>query len=428
MRTVRALFRIPAFARLMFAYTLNELAWSVGTLALAVLVYKRTGSALGSAGFFLCSQVAPALVAPAVVARLERLAPRRLLPALYWLEAILFGALAWMTARFELAPVLVLVVADGLVALTARSLTGALRADILKPVELLHEGNAATNTAFSICFMVGPLIGGAVTAAGGTVTALIATAGLFAVMGASLASDAIPGAGAHAATARGRLRGALRYVRRDRALSALFTLQTAGFVLFTISTPIEVVYAEDTLHAGAEGYGALLAAWGGGAVLGSLAYALWSRRSARALLAGTSFVVGVGFAILAVAPNIAIALVGGAVAGIANGLGAGAFRTEIQNRTQDTWMALVTTLLQSIGQLAPGLGILLGGVIASLASSRAAFATAGIGSLAFGFVTIVALRPARLELGHRADSGVPAPEPGPDDAPVPPRVRVSARP
>jgi hypothetical protein len=40
--------RVTAFRRLLLAYVLNELAWSVGTLALSVLVFRRTGSALGT--------------------------------------------------------------------------------------------------------------------------------------------------------------------------------------------------------------------------------------------------------------------------------------------------------------------------------------------------------------------------------------------
>ena len=74
--------RIVAFRRLFIAYVLNELAWSVGTLALALLVYRRTGSAIGSAGFFLCSQFLPALLSPALVARLDRAAVRVVLPTL----------------------------------------------------------------------------------------------------------------------------------------------------------------------------------------------------------------------------------------------------------------------------------------------------------------------------------------------------------
>jgi hypothetical protein len=413
---LKSLFRVPAFVSLMLAYTLNELAWSVGTLALSILVYKRTGSALGSTGFFLLSQVVPGFLAPLLVPRLEPLAPRRLLPALYWLEAILFGILAWLTSRFDLAPVLVLVLIDGVVALTARSLAGAVRADLLKPLGLLHEGNALSNTVFSVCFMVGPLIGGGVVALGGTVAALAANAGLFALMGLSLAIASLPASAARELSPKGRLRAALAHVKSDPPLRNLLSLQGVGVVFFTISTPVEVVYAEHTLHVGAGGYGAIVAAWGGGAVLGSLIYARWSRANIRVLLTAGSLAIAVGLGVLAAAPDLVIALIGAMMAGVANGMVSTAFMTETQDRTPRDWMTLVTTLLQSIRQISPGLGILLGGVLAAAGSSRLAFGVAGAGCLLFAGATFVLLSPKRLEGGVPVGHGVPpsAPtDPGP---------------
>jgi hypothetical protein len=403
---LKSLIRVPAFVSLMLAYTLNELAWSVGTLALSILVYKRTGSALGSTGFFLLSQVVPGFVAPLLVPRLERLAPRRLLPALYWFEAILFGILAWLTSRFDLAPVLVLVLIDGVVALAARSLAGAVRADILKPLGLLHEGNALSNTVFSVCFMVGPLIGGGVVALGGTVAALAANAGLFALMGVSLATASLPASAVRELSPKGRLRAALAHVKSDPPLRNLLSLQGVGVVFFTISTPVEVVYAEHTLHVGAGGYGAIVAAWGGGAVLGSLAYARWSRANIRVLLTAGSIAIAVGLGVLAGAPDLVIALIGAVLAGIANGMMSTAFMTETQDRTPRDWMTLVTTLLQSIRQISPGLGILLGGVLAAAGSSRLAFGVAAAGSLLFAGATFVLLSPQRLEGGATVGHGV----------------------
>ena len=209
-------------------------------------------------------------------------------PLLYWLEAVLFGVLAWLTSRFDLAPVLALVLVDGIVALTARSLAGAVRADILKPLGLLHEGNALSNTVFSVCFMVGPLIGGGVVALGGTVAALLANCGLFAAMGVSLAIAPLPASAVTQVSPKGRLRAALAHVKSDPPLRNLLSLQGVGVVFFTISTPVEVVYAEHTLHVGAGGYGAIVAAWGAGAVLGSLIYARWARANIRVLLTGGS--------------------------------------------------------------------------------------------------------------------------------------------
>ena len=88
---VKQVLRLPTYRRLLAAYGLNELAWSVGTLALAVLVYRRTGSALGSTAFFLCSLVIPAFLSPLAVSRVDQRAPRRILPLLYAVEAALFA-------------------------------------------------------------------------------------------------------------------------------------------------------------------------------------------------------------------------------------------------------------------------------------------------------------------------------------------------
>ena len=93
--------KIGAYRRLLAAYTLNELAFMVGALALALLVYRRTGSALGAAAFFLTAQFVPALISPMAVARLDHRPLRPVLPALYWFEAVVFFALAWVAMPFR---------------------------------------------------------------------------------------------------------------------------------------------------------------------------------------------------------------------------------------------------------------------------------------------------------------------------------------
>src|SRR5436309_9030010 len=105
---MRRVLQLPVYRRLLAAYSLNELAWSVGTLALAFLVYARTASALGATAFFLCSLFLPALLTPAVVARLDQRTPRHVLPALYALEGVAFLALAWFASHFSLVAVLIL--------------------------------------------------------------------------------------------------------------------------------------------------------------------------------------------------------------------------------------------------------------------------------------------------------------------------------
>ena len=384
--------RIVAFRRLLAAYVLNELAWSVGTLALSLLVYRETGSAIGSAGFFLCAQFLPALLAPALVARLDRTSVRLVLPILYAVESLLFAVLAYLTHHFLLVPVLLLALADGAIAATARSLATAARVEILRPRDLMHEGNALASFAFSGAYMAGPLIGGVVVAAGGTLAALLVNCGLFGTVAGFLAFTALPGAKPEAGSALSRLGAGLAHVRSDAVLSRLLIMQAIGLCVFTITIPIEVVYAQNTLHAGAGGYGLLLGVWGGGAVAGSVVYARFRRRTASVLIAGSAVALAVGFAVLAAAPTLILALCGAVLAGAGNSVEWVAWRTAIQERTPDRWMALLMSLSDSLSMLAPGVGIVAGGLIAQFASSRTAFGVASVGSLLFAVAVPIAFR------------------------------------
>ena len=91
-----------------------------------------------------------------------------------------------------------------------------------------------------------------------------------------------------------------------------------------------------------------------------------------------------------------MALIGAALGGAGNSIEFVAARTVIQQRTAETWMALVMSFNDSVSQLAPGLGIVVGGVITALTEPRIAFAIAAGGSLAFGVVVAALLRPERM--------------------------------
>jgi MFS family permease len=390
---VRQVFYLPAYRRLLAAYTLNELAWSFGTLALALLVYRRTGSATGTAAFFLVSQFVPALVSPALVARLDQRPPRAVLVTLYALEAGVFGLLAWLADRFSLAPVLVLVFVDGVLAVTGRALARATTVEVLVPAGLLREGNAITNAGFSICLMVGPGVGGVIVAAGGTVAALLASCAVFAAIALVLAAAALPPPPAERAPVAGRLRAALEHAVKSIPIRNLLAVQVAALAFFTISIPVSVVLAEHTLHAGAGGYGALLSGWGVGAVAGSIAFARWRATPMWRLIVLSAGAVGIGYIVMASAPTIAVAIVGAALGGIGNGLEVPAARTALQEVVDDHWMGMMMSLSESTNLATPGVGIVLGGAITALSSPRTAFAVAGAGALAMMPVAALVLRP-----------------------------------
>jgi hypothetical protein len=412
---VNRVLRIAAYRRLLAAYTLNELAFMVGSLTLALLVYRRTGSAFGATAFFLFSQFVPALISPAAVARLDGRRPRVVLPALYWFEALVFFALAWVAMHFSLVAVLALALVDGIAALTSRSLARAATVSVTSEAGLLREGNAVANGAFSICFMLGPVVGGAVVAVGGTSLALIADGCLFGLIGFTLVTArGLPEPATSRASAKGRVRAALAYARNHVLISRLLLLQAFGVLFFTISVPVEVVFAQQTLHAGAAGYGGLLSAWGGGAVAGAAVYARWRGLPNRELIVAGAAALGVGFLVMAASPTISVALVGAAVAGVGNGIEAVAARTALQELVEDRWMALMMSLNDSMFQCVPGAGILLGGALTALGSPRTALAVAAGGSLLVTGAAWFALSSmaATSVLSDHVGSGESGPDPG----------------
>src|SRR3712207_512573 len=132
---------VRPFNRLLGSYTLNELGDCVGLVALALLVYDRTEAVAPTAAFFIAAKFLPALIAPALTARIDQIALRRSLPGLYVAEAAAFAGLAAIAdGEFILVLVLALGLVDGTLAITARGLTRGAVASVLQPAGLLKEG------------------------------------------------------------------------------------------------------------------------------------------------------------------------------------------------------------------------------------------------------------------------------------------------
>ena len=96
-----ARFGCPAFRRLALVRFVDELGDWLGEIALAVLVFDRTGSPMAVAALFLALQFAPALVTPPLVARLESLHTRVSLPVLNAVQAAAFAGLAFLSTDFS---------------------------------------------------------------------------------------------------------------------------------------------------------------------------------------------------------------------------------------------------------------------------------------------------------------------------------------
>lgn len=402
---LKAPLRRPLFRRLAITYAINELGDWMGLIALSVLVYDQTESALATAALFIGTGFLPALLAPALVARVELPSPRFALPVLYAAEAAAFGGLALLSVNFSLAGVVVLGAIDGTLMLAARALTRSVAASLLEPVGELRAGNAILNVAFTGGAAVGPAIAGLVVAGFGIPTALLLDAvSFYAIAWILLTAGAMPRAEPEPGHMRERLRAGIAYIREQTILRRLLIAEGLAFVFFAAVIPVEVVYVKDTLESTDTGYGLMLASWGAGMVLGSLLFARLRQGSLGYLLLFSTFAVGCGYLGLAAAPTLAFACLASVIGGAGNGVQWVTMISAVQELTAESMQARVMSVLESIGAAMPGVGFALGGVIAALVSPRMTFLVAGAGVLGIVVVMTPLLKGKWMESGEVAEA------------------------
>src|ERR1700742_2964492 len=369
----------PLFRRLLATYSINEMGDWMGIVALSVLVFEATDSPLATAGLFLGTRFLPALFAPILVTRAEKPPPRYALPVIYCGEAAAFGGLAVLATHFSLAAVIVVAAIDGALALAGRALTRSVVAELLEQTGELRAGNALLNIAFTGGAAVVPALAGLVVAGSSVQTALLLDAvSFYAIAWLLLTAGPLPQAEPEPGRMRDRVRAGVVYLREKVALRWMLIAQGAAFIFFAAVIPVEVVYAKETLGTTDTGYGVMLASWGVGMVLGSLIFAAVHRASLKILLLISTLAVGAGYLGLAAAPTLALACAASVLGGAGNGVQWVSTISAVQEMTVAGMQARVMSVLESIGAAMPGVGFILGGVVAATASPRTAFLIAGI--------------------------------------------------
>ena len=99
---------------------------------------------------------------------------------------------------------------------------------------------------------------------------------------------------------------------------------------------------------------------------------------------------------MASADGLAVAVLGAAIGGVGNGIQAVAARTALQEHVEHHWMGMMMGLNESLAQGAPGLGILIGGLLTDAAGPRVALSVAGAGAGLAAIASWIVLRPAVL--------------------------------
>jgi MFS family permease len=236
----------------------------------------------------------------------DRLGPRRVMLIADTARAILAGVLMLVAARHVTAIAVLGPIAVGLGAGEGLFLpaTNSIMPSLLTP-DRLAAGNAINMAALQVGSVLGPVLGGAMVAAGGSVPAFAVDAASFAVSAVTLAlmrlsrAAAAPAAATESAAADGAPRlpegveaapGLWQFVRQERVLKLLMLITLVAN--FGMAGTFEVAMPA-LAHArwGAGGYGALLACIGFGTVAGTLSSARAARLRRPAIAADLAFLI-----------------------------------------------------------------------------------------------------------------------------------------
>jgi MFS family permease len=372
--------KIPPFRRLVLGFTLNELGDWTATVALAILVYDATSSALATTALFIAAKFLPGLLVPVLAARAERAAVARVLAGLYVVEAALFAGLAFAAKDPWLPLVCLLAFFDGTIAATGRAITRAANVAVLQPLGKLREGNAMINVSFSTLSVGGPVAAAFLVSWLGTQAVLALTGVLFLLLAVILGTArGLPRGATDEAPWLQRLRAGAAYVSSQPLVRTLVFGQALLLVLFTMVAPIEIVYAKESLDGGDAAYGTLLTGWGAGVILGSLVYTRVHERSLAALIVISSVLVGIGYLGMAAAPTLVVATAATVVGGLGNGVQWVVVVTAIQEAVREDMQTRVAGFFEAVATGVPGVGFVLGGVLTAALNPRVAFLVAGLG-------------------------------------------------
>ena len=378
-----------AAVRRLAAARLVSVAGSVSAgVALAVVLYTRTGSATWVGAALLIAFAVPAVFSPISGLISDRFDRRRVLVVSDLLGAACFLGMAAVHAP---AALLVLAFAAALAAAPFLPTSGSLIPAVATE-EDLPWANSRLTVAVTAGRLVAPLIGAGLVVAIGGSAAFIVNACSF-VLSALLIST-LSGHFRAAETEAGAppfsVTQGFRLLFTHPTLRAL----TLGFALVDVGNglvmPAEVPLAH-LLGAGTFGYGAMVAIWSAGGLAGAQLYPrMLGRRDEPRVILGSAAGLCFAFGIVAISPGLALALAGFVIGGATMSIVQVGEDLVLQRRVSDDVRGRVYAAHIAVVQLSLALPLLAAGALSDALGPRAVFGMAA-GSVALGVVALSTL-------------------------------------
>ncbi|WCB91453.1 hypothetical protein DSM104299_00124 [Baekduia alba] len=365
------------------------------TAALVALLLRLRPEGTGWVAALLAAQLIPTVLLSPVVGHLvDRFETRRVLLTAVVGQALVAIPIAIVTAP---AATVSLFVVLGAFNATVRPATNALVPAIVGE-ERAIAGYARLALGQSLGWVIGPALGGVLTGAFGSTTALLVDAGTFVVLAGACfliqtRREPAPVDAAEAHGGRGRqARLGFQLLWNDRVLRVVLIISAISIacaVLDNVAAPFRFI---DQLGTTATGYGVYLALWGAGVMAGSQLPPRVPTARERYVPAVGNLLCSLGIAGIGLAPSLAFAFVASALGGVGNGMANVSQNALIGKRVPDHQRGRAFAASGAVMQTATGVGTAAAGpIVATLDADVAMMVFGGLGA-AVCVAGLVALR------------------------------------
>jgi MFS family permease len=374
-------FRNPNLRRLELAWVGSATGEWAAIVALSVFAFESGGAA--AVGLVLLIRMLPAALAAPFSALLADRFPRvRVMVAADLLRA--FAVTGGAVAVFADAPAGLVYALAGVVAVGStafRPAQAALVPTLARTPQELTAANVASSTIESVAFFAGPALGGLLLAA--TSVGVVFVAQAVAFLWSALLVRRITAK--HVVTAEVGQRGIVRElaagfeaVARDSRLRLLIGLFSAQTLVGGALNVLVVVTALELLDVGEAGLGFLTSADGLGGLVGAFGALLLVGRRRLAAMFGVGILLwGVPLALIGVWPEYVVAFAMLVVVGFANTIVDVAGLTLLQRGVDNSVLARVFGVLETVVLGAIALGGVLAALLVSVLGIRGALVAAG---------------------------------------------------
>jgi MFS family permease len=372
-------------------------------VAFAWLVLSTSGSAATLGLVLVVGGVPRALLLLAGGAITDRFTPRTVMLVSHLGRAVAVTALTVLVAAdtLHLWHLYAIAVAFGVAEAFFWPASASIVPTLVTP-DRLPRANALVGAAEQAARLGGPLLGGALVALGGSVSAMAFNAATFLVAaGTVLMAPRTAAAPSGHRSVVGEIRAGLRYAARSYEIRIVLVIVSAATLsyagLFRVGLPALSKQFSHGTGSGAVGLGVLLAAWGLGQLAGTVAATLTGLpRRWGLLIVAMAVAEGATFAVLGFVPSLAVAAALLALLGVGVAYSSDvALPTFVQTRTPPALLGRVNSLIDLPRVTLEPVSVAVLGLLTAV-DLRWAFVAAAVPTLAAGIGLALSPRARRM--------------------------------